>query len=92
MIRRANLTALRSRGPPLPPLPLNDIVLPGRRTQRNRFDPGDFYGRATDRGASLRQPPDYLSAPLPDDDNNPDAEEISFDAWTRRQREASRRG
>lgn len=91
MIRRANRTALRSRAPPYPVLPLNDILMAQRRTQRNRFDPGGYRGPATGGGAGLRQPTDYLSVTFPDDDNSPGAEESSFDVWTRRQREASRR-
>lgn len=92
MIRRANRTALRSRGPPLPPLPLNDILLAESRAQRSRFGSGDYHVRVTGGGLSRRHPSDSRSGTPPGDDNSPGVEAISFDEWTRRQREASRRG
>lgn len=89
--RRANLTSMRSRGPPLPPAPLNDMptfILPGRRTHRNRYSNIEANRRPI---GTRPQGPDYLSPTSPDEDNSLEDEEAPFDVWTRRQREVSRR-
>lgn len=92
--RRANLAAMRSRAPPLPPLPLNDLppfILGGHRTRRELNVRLNARAGARHRAVARLRDADYLSPTSPDDDNSLDDEESPFDVWTRRQREVSRR-
>lgn len=95
--RRASLASMRSRGPP-PPLPsLGDMTpsMPVRRTYRSRYGGIEHSRRANDlnrvRENARRRAQDHLSPTSPDEDNSLEDEDGSFDAWTRRQREVSRR-
>lgn len=94
--RRANLASMRSRGPP--PLPLGDnppLSMPGRRTHRNRYGGVEYNRRASDlqraRESARRRAQDYLSPASPYPGLALGDPEVPFDAWTRQQREVSRR-